>query len=337
MFFSSVEQRIAQTYIDTFPEFEPAEKEQSVKEQETFYNIIRGLYQLAYTEPALFVNTLHEDDFFTRRFNKTAEAKPELLNNMKSFIKNVDDLLEAMFRMGKGKDVSNPNKKQRVILERLGVNETSKLPNSWIWMATRNGADVLSFSKCLFNEDHPYTKDVFARMLGDQKAFYILEEWLTDHGYTRFEYLDGRMSLDYANLAWDKTSPRGGFVYKVRHSGISVSYDSMIREPQVLGLCIPGGLKKFLETFDIMSEIVKEFVVEHTKHCDACDYCIQTDKSRTRPRAFIPVKHKTKTFNLCPLFPGYRNCWTSINEALVDNLIAVLSFVDSFLSKRKIK
>lgn len=335
MAFSNVEQRLAKVYLDTFPGFHPAEKECGVKEQEVFYDLVKGVYRLAYDEPGLFVPTLHDDDFFTRRYNKKSENKPELYKNMTAFIKAVDGLMEAMFRMGGDRDAVKLSRRGKTVLQKLGIDDSGELPEAWTWMSKRDGANLTAFSKCLFDAEYPYTRDVYAAMLGDADSFRKLEDWLTEHHYTRYQYLDGGFSMDYANPAWDKKPPSGGFLYKIRHTGISVSYDPMMEQPQVLGLCIPGGMKVFLEAFDDMPDKVKEFTVRQTKRCDACDYCIQTDTTGKRPRAFVTVSYDSGKLNLCPLFPGFSNCWPLLNAKLADELIAVLGFMDGFLDKRK--
>ena len=51
MTFTSLEQRMAWTYLDTLPPFVPANGGPSEAEQRGFYDFIRGLYQLAFEEP----------------------------------------------------------------------------------------------------------------------------------------------------------------------------------------------------------------------------------------------------------------------------------------------
>ncbi len=102
----SLEQRMAQGYMDLFPPFVPDERAPvSVAEQEDFYIRMRQLYQLACDEPLLFVPALHEDDAFPNRFNKTPYGKPELSANMKKFTKAVDGLVQNLFSAGQGQTI----------------------------------------------------------------------------------------------------------------------------------------------------------------------------------------------------------------------------------------
>ena len=83
MNYTSLEQRLAQGYIDMLPPFIPAKSAPfEVSEQERFYIIIKSLYQLAYDEPLLFVVSLHEDDAYPNRFKK-GYGKPKLITDMK--------------------------------------------------------------------------------------------------------------------------------------------------------------------------------------------------------------------------------------------------------------
>jgi hypothetical protein len=84
----------------------------------------------------------------------------------------------------------------------------------------------------------------------------------------------------------------------------------------------------FLDNFDAMDTNLQEFVVSQTKKCDGCKYCVQTDKTGSRPLAYITVNKGQH--NLCPYFPGYQYNWTQIDDKLADQLIGFLSFMDVF-------
>jgi len=144
------------------------------------------------------------------------------------------------------------------------------------------------------------------------------------------------LSLTYANLLWDKNTPTGGFEYKIKHTGISIRYDREIKEPTVFGLCIPKSLyKTLLANFNFIKINTKQFIISRTKKCDGCRYCVQTDKTNTRPFAYIKVNCENEDYNLCPYFPGYSYCWTSINNELVEQLIDMLTLMDKYIKENK--
>ena len=337
MGFSSLEQRMAQAYIDMFPKFVPdGNAKIDVAEQEQFYNLMKNLYQLAFNEPLLFVPSLHEDDAYPNRFNATSYGKPELKKNMRKFIKEMDSLLQSMHLVAQDSNVKI-NKRQQEILSKLRINNYSKLPIAWTWLANRPESNIVEFMYCFFDRNYPYSSDIYASLLGES-SFRKLENWMIKQGYKRFDInnitaSDCKITLTYANPLWGKEPPKGGFEYKIRHTGISAQYDFYVQQPAVFGLCIPNGLKTYLTAFDSMSTKNQSFVVNRTKKCDGCRYCIQTDKTGSRPFAFIQVNHEQKKYNLCPYFPGYCYSWTSINDDLVDQLIEMLSFMDKFMPK----
>ena len=335
MMYPSLEQRLAQNYIDMLPSFVPDENAPvSISEQEHFYALIKGLFKLALDEPLFFVASLHEDDAFPNRFNKKSYGKKNLMADMKKFTKSVNGLLQGMYHLGRGEDI-HLNKKQQVVLSRLGINNLSNLPAGWKWMSTRDGANIPAFSHCLFDSGYPYTSEIYARLLGDS-AFKRLENWMLGQGYKRFDVYNVTashcgLSLSIVNPKWSKEPPGGGFEYKIKHTGISARFDPFIKNPQVLGLCIPGGMKPYLESFDLMDKPLQGFVVKQTKQCDMCKYCVQTGKTGTRPLAYTPVKFEGKEYQLCNYYPGYYYCWTSIDDNLADMIIRMLAFMDRFI------
>ena len=333
MFFTSLEQRMAQTYIDMFPKFIPDKNaEIDIVEQEKFYFLMRNLYQMAINEPLLFVSNLHKDDAYPERYKKSY-GKPELVKNMRKFLKEMDSLLQNMYLLGKDSDVKI-NKRQQEILVKLGINDYGTLPLAWTWMAKRLESNSIEFMYCLFDREYPYTSDIYANLLGEP-AFRKLENWMISQGYKRYNTYnviatDCKLSLTYANPVWDKNPPRGGFEYKIKHTGISVIYEPMIQNPAVLGLCIPNGLKIFLKDFQSMEPKLKKFIISRTKKCNRCRYCVQTDKTNSRPFAYIMAEFEGKNYNLCTYFPGYSYCWTSIDDELADQIIDFLAFMDKY-------
>ena len=334
MEYTCLEQRLAQGYIDMLPSFVPDEDASvSIYEQEQFYGLIKGLYRLAYDEPLLFVTSLHEADAYPTRFKK-GYGKPKLIADMRKYTKSVSGLLNAMFRLGQGEKVAF-NKKQAAVLSRLGIDDMTNLPDAWKWMSSKDGANISTFSHCLFNSDYPYTSEIYARLLGES-AFNKLENWMLAHGYRRYNVYnviasDCNLVLTIANPRWSEEPPRGGYEYKIRHTGISAQFDDYVANPASFGLCIPNGMKPYLEDFASMDEELQEFIVNRTKKCDKCGYCVQTDKTGSRPLAHTIVGFSGKEYRLCNYFPGYSYSWTSIDDNLADLLIKMLSFMDRFI------
>jgi hypothetical protein len=333
MEYTSLEQRMVSAYLATFPEFVPDEgAEISIGAQREFYDLMNGLYRLLFDDPGLIVPKLHGDDAFPGRYKK-AYGKPDLQSDVLKIERAVKDLLNNLFLLGRGEAVKL-SKRHAKILSLLGIDDIAQLPEAWVWMANRAGADEVAFAYCLFDKEHVYTPDIYARLLGEEQ-FHRLESWMTERGYKPYDiyntqWVDYRLTLSYANPAWGDERPRGGNEYKIKHTGISAQYDAYVRTPASLGLCIPYGMKPFLERFDSMDPGLKEFVIGRTKKCDGCRYCVQTDKSGKRPLARISVSDGNAEYKLCPYYPGYSYTWTAVDESAVNDIIRMLDFMDGF-------
>ena len=338
MNYTSLEQRMAKSYIDLFPKFVPDENAPvTISEQENFYSILKSIYQLGYDEPLLFVTKLHEDDVYPHRYKKMY-GKPELAVNMKKFQNAMDSLLKNMFLIGQN-SIPEINKSQKVIFSKLGINTFTQLPSAWTWMAKRPEANIITFSRCFFKIDYPHQSYFYASFFGET-SFRKLEKWMFTHGYKKYDIYDinkwhSILSLTYANPLWNKELPKGGFEYKIKHTGISATFDLHYKDPAIFGLCIPNGLKVFLEAFESMDLNLKKFFINQTKKCNNCRYCIQTDKTGSRPLVSITVDFQQEKYNLCPYYPGSSYSWTSINNELVEQLISFLTFMDKFINNEK--
>jgi len=348
--FACLEQRMVNTYLETFPSFVPSEDGPGIRAQEQFYQFIHGLYQRLSGDPTLMFSALHEDDAHTYRFNKGADNKPKLKGLMRKAIKKIDALLMCFFQLGQSGHVDantlvvdvpvKMSKRHQLLSEQLGLhqrmesdrtvlnhNDHAEMFQAWTWMATRPGASFLDFTRCLFRENYPYASNIYARLSGNEAAFRRLERYLIENSYTRMDNWDGTLTLDYYKTHGDKPPTKGGFQYGIRHTGISASYDLLMDSPQVFGLCIPR-MKEILRTFDKLSSRAQDLVFARTKRCDGCRYCVQTDKTGKRPLANMQVSLDGKELRLCPYFPGYTYCWTGLSDDLVDDMIAMLGSMD---------
>ena len=335
MKYSSLEQRMAQNYIDMFPGFVPDDRAPiGCGEQEYFYDLMKRLYRLAFDEPLLFVAGLHEDDFYPDN-NKSAYNKPTLQVNMNKFTKAVNTLVSIMYLTGKGEDAGF-NKRQLSVLAVLGINDLSNLPPGWTWMSTRPDSDYLSFSHCFFKKDHPYTSGIFSEKLG-KPAFQRLEDWMKNKGYLRYDIAEKMagghtsVALVYANPAWSGDIPKSNNWSGVKQTGICVNHRPFTEPNMIFGLCIPGKMMKtFIDSFNTMNDNLKSFFIDKTVKCWDCNYCIQTDKTGNRPKVFTPVQYNNKEFRLCPYYPGFSFSWSAIDDDLADNLIEMLIFMDKY-------
>jgi len=338
MKYSCVEQRLAQTYISLFPDFIPDDNTSiSESEQKVFYDLMKTLYKLIYDDPLLLVTKINDDDFFVNRFNKTLDNKPALKVSVLKFRTTMNELLKNMFHAGQGLEVKF-KKKQLYLLSLAGVEDISDLPVAWKWMATRKDANLSAFTYCLFKQNHVYSPAVYKTVF-NVEAFEKLDKWMNKNGYKQYDIYDTtasecKLSLSYINPAWSTDPPNGGYLYKVKHTGIAVELDFSIEPPAVLGLCIPKNLMKPLtESFDSMNDSLKEFFIKQAIKCWDCRYCVQTDKTGKRPLAYVDVTHKQTDYKICTYFPGYSFNWSNLDIAISEHIIELLDYMDTFAPK----
>lgn len=345
-------------YRDTFPPFVPMPDDcVSERSQKQFYDFMKNTYDLLFEHPTLLFSKTHDDDAHRYRFNKSADNKPELAINMRRIAKKVEDFLNTLYSIGKAGRLDKNrlvidgnmkmNKNHLAALTKLGIAydkeeahstfshaEFDELFHAWKWLADAPNSSLLRFSRCQFNPEYSYPKDIFKRLSGNEHAFQRLIDFLEENGYTRIDNRDNQISLDYVKNYDTKEMPVKDAWAERTHGGISVKYDSFVWEPVSLCLRVPKT-KQLFAAFDEMSGELKSFVVKFTKNCDGCRYCVQTDKTGTRKLSFVPVVHD-KEYRLCPLFPGFSYCWTLLDEHLTTCILDYLSFIDKQLEPQKL-
>lgn len=367
MQFQSLEQRMLHTYVDTFPPFVPLrEAPASEESQRQLHAFFEGMYQRFAADPSIWFSELHEDDAHPYRFNKAAYGKPKLIVDMRKVLKTVDSFLGVLFSLGKEGslegnilvlgDTKGVSRKHRAVMAELGLKlgglampTSSALPKgsgpskacvlshddlpemfaAWKWMASRPGASMLAFSRCMFDPDHSYMRDVYRRLSGCEGAFDMLERYLLEADHQLVDRRDGGLTVDYVKCRGDAGAKLGHPAYDHNYTGIAADYDHVIVVPQYFMLRILR-MRDILPMFDRMDEDLKDFVIEHNQRCHGCDFCIQRHKARSSAvkRFCVVVEHRGKRYGLCPLFPGHSYCWTSLDEKRVKGIIASLSFME---------
>jgi hypothetical protein len=349
--YTNLEQRMMSSYIDMFPPFIPlAEGKASVQSQEHFYLFMKNFYQTIFNSPELFFKNIYEDDAYPNRFNRASYRKPKLINYMKRDLKEVDELIAQLFALGQNSTLDHGRlviseevaikKKVLNVLPLFGLQLEQRILScdpfedlfpAWKWMATRENAGVIAFSRCMFDPEYPYIQTVFSPMFGDEEAFDGLAQYLTKNGYRRVDLERGAYTLDYVKQGVTKDVPLGSPLHgDPHHFGISAEYKPDAAIPQFLVLRIIE-MKNLLLKFDQMPDHLKTFVIQTAKKCDQCGYCTQTDKSGKRNRQAIHVFHNGE-YCICPLYPGFNFCFTALDEGLASNLIAFLEFMDRHIS-----
>lgn len=192
---------------------------------------------------------------------------------------------------------------------------------------SKSDAAFLLFSRCVYDVSTNWTALAFDKLLTAQGELIKLCSELEKRGFQRVDCRDGkRISLDYVKqhgkqeelkMAWGERS----------HSGIEVSFEDLRLEPCFIWIRMPM-FKTILEHINEIPVETAKFISDWTKTCDGCRYCIQTDKTGTRPLAAIKINGSNK----CPYFPGFSMNWRNLSQELSANILAVLDAVEQILS-----
>lgn len=186
----------------------------------------------------------------------------------------------------------------------------------------------LYFSHCVFEPSTNWTALLFDQLLhADGRLIWMCGE-LEKRGYKRVDCHDGKViSLDYVKQHGKKEEPMKKAWAERTHSGISLTYEELRYEPCFLWIRMPM-FKMVLEHADEMPQHVVDFIEQSTKTCNGCRYCVQTDRTKTRPLAFVKLGNKNK----CPYFPGFTMNWRELSQELAENIVALLDAIDAQFS-----
>jgi hypothetical protein len=361
--FSSLAQRITNGWAETIPDFVPVSSIPVPEaSQRQFHAFLRGVAEAIREHPDWLGLPIQPDDAYER--GEPQNRRPALIDAMRKTKRKVDNFVALLLQMGvsgavdgqtlhiRKKDVklTTPT---RACLARFGLaleagkTETAvacdvfpdMLP-AWTWLAaeavrtapTTGPAHVppVRFSRCMYSDTYPYARDVLLRLAEDSTGLPAVVEFLESEGYTLICNRDNQVNVDWVKSYGRADDRLKGWWGERTHGGLAFEYDWICRNPMLFGLRIPQ-FKTLLQHFDAMPDQVKAFVVNHTKHCDACGYCTQTDKTGQRPRAFMTIAYNGK-HALCTMFPGFGYTWQKLGDAEAADICAFLTFTDETLT-----
>jgi hypothetical protein len=349
--YQNLEQRMVHTYIDMLPPFVPCKDAvASTESQEELYLFLNNMYQTLFEQPELMFSTINEDDAYPNRYNRSSYGKPSLYNHMKSDLKKLETWMQFLFELGSKIDHNYPvisvsgikiSKSQKGLLEKLGFElMDNRLTNpsypmmfdAWRWMSNREGADMITFSRAMFDQTYSYREDIYARLFGDEDIFNKLRDYLIKNGYRCYEAVRESNNLDYSMEHAKQPTPLGSPLFgDSNHTGVSFDYRMDTQVPQYMVLRILR-MKELLLHYEEMSSVLKEFVWKYGKHCDNCNYCTQTDKTGKRQTVAIEINSPWGTGRLCPLFPGFNFTFEKLDDLLYTRITQFLEFMDRTMS-----
>ncbi len=219
-----------------------------------------------------------------------------------------------------GERISLPDGCAEGLRELADISEKNTIP---ITDSPIDDKAYLYFSRCVFEPESNWTARAFDKCMNTGGRLVSLCGELEKRGYTRIDCKDGkRISLDYVKQYGKKDAPVKMSWADKAHCGIEITFEELRLEPGFIWLRMPG-YKEVLERMDALPAGVRDFLAANTKTCDGCRYCVQTDKTGTRPLAAVSVNGHNK----CPYFPSFSLNWRSLSAELAQNILSVLDAV----------
>ncbi|QUI24190.1 hypothetical protein HZI73_18675 [Vallitalea pronyensis] len=177
---------------------------------------------------------------------------------------------------------------------------------------------ILNFIFARYSDKQVPSIKLFGELTGNKVGLNELEKYFIDNG---FVYSNKGMQY-----TWMKEYPK-----KVR-ARFMVQFFPGDKEQIRYDFIIPY-FKVIMHHFNQLDKDTKEFVLERTKDCNKCRFCIQMDKTKKREILSVNITYNEKTFNKCPLFPNWSQ--NKLNEKEVVVYKKLFNYGDHFYNNTK--
>ncbi len=344
--FDSLAQRIIYVTFSTFPNYVPVQSDlASEPAQRQMYNFLLGVISKLYENPTLLDLPIEPDDSYENWM--VNNRKPELIKSMRKVMKNVDNYYTFLYNIGNAgvihdnrlivnKGEMRITSKMVAYLAKLGIksdvskeqvafysDEYPDMVPAWKLLssvASQNPKDPgLLFSRCIYDITHKHPSEIYAHLSGNEDVFQALEQFFIDNGYERMNYEEALTRADNEIcVSWHKN------FNKKDAGGIKIWFDFRKVNQIAYELQVPR-FRELVYQFEDMDKQLKDLVIARTKKCDACGYCIQTD--RTRKMMTVQLTHEGQTHAVCPFFPAIT--WNYIDNETVTGMTKLLRFAET--------
>ena len=340
--YKTLEERIIDSYLlQSSPKFiENPNSKLSPKDQKILYDFTRKIFLTLREFPELLFKEFHEDDAHPDWFCKSAYNKPRLKIDMRKAIKSINDFMYCIYSIGVNENNKNIPKKYFHPLNAVGIkNDNGILIPDEIQELLKIiiGEEKLplqNFIKCMYNESYEYLIDIFREFSVDNTAYDHLIQWLKKRNYTYVGFIDKGVKNETCNMGLyrkvaDNIDGVPFSIYDHTKIGFFIDFDVLVQEPVIFTLRVQNK-RKILEKFDSVDETLKDFINNYHTRCSGCNYCIQRHLKRSKnvKRFTLSVEYKNKKLELCPIdFMSTYN-WHSLNDKLVEGIIAYLELME---------
>lgn len=110
--------------------------------------------------------------------------------------------------------------------------------------------------------------------------------------------------------------------------GIELSFEDIRLSTALLSLRLPYYTTVLNHIEDLPAD-VRHFALSHTKTCDGCRYCVQTDKSGMRPLRAILINETPK----CPLYPSFSYQFDTLNADTANMILLLFKCMEAIFEK----
>jgi hypothetical protein len=334
--YTYLEQRMVKYYWNLLAPYYPT-KELPEACQSEYYEFVRDLYDGLFTKPEAFFTKLYEDDAHPNRFNCREYGKPDLKVHMKKDRDKIEALFQLLIVLWSEGDVTEDgliyktplSKSQQNMLTYMnfevtdGMIKHKKYANIGQAIQYLAGKDkpLWALMSCWFDATYPYLEYTYEKCY-DKEQYQRLTQWLKENGYLNSIGSCSGVTLDYYKCSSKGEKQIGYAIHGDKyHYGFTFEYRP---DPRIMQHCEPRIIQfgDMLKQYDELSENTKKLILQRTKRCDGCRYCIQTDKTGKRPMAAIKLVDGTSR---CPYYPGFNYSFERLSKEDVDNIIAFLT------------
>ncbi|MDR2546365.1 MAG: hypothetical protein LBC96_02490 [Lachnospiraceae bacterium] len=307
----------------------------SEKDQEILFDFTKGIFLLLQKSPELLFSEFHNDDAHPNRFHLSSYNKSDLKKHMRKAFKAIDDFMYIIYSIGLDNEIKIP-KKYLELYSAIEIENNIKIHDILKQFIGKEKLPFHNFIRCMYNENYQYFTEIFVQFTEDLKAYKRLIKWLKDNEYTYIPFLvnsEVRNSESSGMGLYKKVNGNVGnmpfSIYDHSIIGMFMDYNALIQEPAVFSLRVQN-IKEILRNFNELNEKLKDFIINYHSRCNGCNYCIQRHLKRTKnikPLA-ISVEYNNKIFVLCPINYVYSYSWTTLNDKIVNGVIAYLDLME---------
>lgn len=336
--YKTLEERIVDSYlIQSAIKFVKRDKSKlTEKDQMILFDFTKNIYTTIKNNPEILFKEFHNDDAHPNRFNCSSYNKPDLKKHMRKAIKTIDDFLYIIYSIGLGNDIKIP-KKYHDLYNIIGIDNNKKIHEVLKQFIGKEKLSFHNFIRCMYSENYKYFVEIFGQFIEDQKAYERLIKWLIDNDYIYVPFLVNSEVKNsescgfgfYKKVKNDDKEAYNFSMYRHWNIGLFMDYNVLIQEPVIYDLRIQS-VRNILEKFNELDDILKNFICNYHARCNGCNYCIQRHlkKSKNVKTFARIVEHNNKKLALCPINYVYSYCWNTLDDKMVDGIIAFLKLME---------